>query len=38
MASKNEIESIERWSPALDEGRGARTAGRESDRVRQEDM
>lgn len=38
MASKNEIESIEWWSPALAEGRGARTAGRESDRVRQEDM
>ena len=35
---QNEIESIECWSPALAEGRGTRTVGRESDRVRQEDM
>lgn len=28
---KIEIESIEWWSPALAEGRGARTTGRESD-------
>jgi hypothetical protein len=35
---ENEIERIEWWPPALAEGWGARTAGRESDRDRQEDM
>lgn len=29
--AKIEIESIEWWSPALPEGQGARTTGRESD-------